>query len=153
MTAAPRAAGIARRLASGLYELLILLALVFIATLPFSYVFGDATHGWRRHLLQLWVFGVVGLYFGWFWTHGGQTLPMKAWRLRVLRHDGAPLAWPRALHRYVLAMLSFLAAGLGFWWAFFDREKLFLHDRLAGTYIADANAALAAKTETRSKRS
>jgi hypothetical protein len=35
--------------------------------------------------------------------------------------------------------------GLGFWWAFFDREKRFLHDRLAGTYIADANASLPSK--------
>ena len=52
MTLAPplRAAGFGKRLASGLYELLILVALVFIATLPFSYVFGDATQGWKRHL-------------------------------------------------------------------------------------------------------
>ena len=152
MTPAPRAAGVTRRLASGVYELLVVLAVVFIATLPFSYVFGDATHGWRRHLLQGWVFAVVGLYFTWFWTHGGQTLPMKAWRLRVLRHDGAALAWPHALHRYALSLLSFFAAGVGFWWAFFDREKLFLHDRLAGTYIADSNAALAAKADAQSHR-
>ena len=140
MTSQPRAAGLRRRLASGLYELLIVLAVVFIASLPFSYAFGDATHGWRRHLLQAWVFGVVGLYFTWFWTHGGQTLPMKTWRLRAVRGDGAPLRWPQALHRYGLAVLSFFAVGLGFWWAFFDRDRLFLHDRLAGTYIADANA-------------
>ena len=138
MTSPPRPAGLARRLASGLYELLILLAVVFIATLPFSYAFGDATRGWRRHLLQAWVFFVVGAYFAWFWTHGGQTLPLKAWRLRVLRQDGRPLGWPQALHRYALSLLSFFAVGLGFWWAFFDRQKLFLHDRLAGTYIADA---------------
>ena len=140
MTAPARAAGVTRRLASGLYELLVVLAVVFIATLPFSYVFGDATHGWKRHLLQAWVFAVVGAYFIGFWTHGGQTLPMKTWRMRVLRRDGAALTVPRAAHRYVLALLSFFAAGLGFWWAFFDRDKLFLHDRLAGTYIADANA-------------
>ena len=141
MTPPPGAAGVSRRLASGLYELLIVLAVVFIATLPFSYAFGDATHGWKRHLLQGWVFAVVGFYFGWFWTHGGQTLPMKTWRLRLLRRDGSPVAWPRAAHRYVLALLSFFAVGLGFWWAFFDREKLFLHDRLAGTHIVDASPA------------
>jgi uncharacterized RDD family membrane protein YckC len=136
----PRAAGVARRLASGLYEGLIVLAVVFIAALPFSYLFGDATHGWKRHLLQAWVFGVVGVYFGWFWTHGGQTLPMKTWRLRLLRQDGGAVRAPQALHRYLLALLSFFAVGLGFWWAFFDRDRLFLHDRLAGTYIADTNA-------------
>ena len=132
-----RAAGLARRLASGVYEVLILVALVFIATLPFSYLFGDATHGWKRHLLQAWVVLVTAGYFVWFWTRGGQTLPMKTWRFKVVRSDGAPLTWPRALHRYALAALGFLAVGLGFLWALVDRDRQFLHDRLAGTALVD----------------
>lgn len=150
MTPAPppaglRAAGLARRLASGVYELLILLALVFIATLPFSYLFGDATHGWKRFLLQLWVAFVTASYFVWFWTRSGQTLPMKTWRFKVVRSDGAPLTWPRALHRYTLAVLGFLALGIGFLWAFFDRDRQFLHDRLAGTRLVDATPPGAAR--------
>ena len=140
MTLSPplRAASLFRRLASGLYELLILVALVFIATLPFSYLFGDATHGWKRHLLQGWVVLVMAAYFTWFWTRGGQTLPMKTWRFRVVRADGAPLSAGRALHRYALAVLGFLALGLGFLWALVDRDRQFLHDRLAGTALVDA---------------
>jgi len=132
------AASLARRLASGLYEALIVLALVFIATLPFSYLFGDATHGWKRHLLQVWVFVVMATYFAWFWTRGGQTLPMKTWRFRVVRSDGGPLSVARALHRFALAVLGFLALGLGFAWAIVDRERQFLHDRLAGTMLVDS---------------
>jgi uncharacterized RDD family membrane protein YckC len=139
-----RAAGLGRRMASGLYELLILVALIFIATLPFSYLFGDATHGWKRYLLQGWVVFVTASYFVWFWTHGGQTLPMKTWRFRVVRRDGAPLRWPQALHRYALAVLGFLAIGLGFLWAFLDRDRLFLHDRMAGTALVDASPPKAA---------
>lgn len=135
-----RAPRLPRRLASGLYELLILLALVFIATLPFSYLFGDATHGWKRHLLQGWVFVVTAAYFTWFWTRGGQTLPMKTWRFRLVAADGGRVAWPRALHRYVLALLGLLALGLGFLWALVDRDAQFLHDRLAGTALVDAAA-------------
>ncbi|HYC35957.1 MAG TPA: RDD family protein [Usitatibacter sp.] len=137
----PPAAGIARRLASGIYELLILLAVVFIATLPFSYLFGDATQGWKRHLLQAWVLAVTATYFGWFWTHGGQTLPMKTWRLRLVREDGATLRWPQALHRYAIALLGFAALGLGFLWAFFDRDRQFLHDRLVRTRLVDTRMA------------
>ena len=144
----PAAVGVGRRLASGLYELLILLAVIFIASLPFSYLFGDATHGWKRHLMQAWVLAVMAGYFGWFWTHGGQTLPMKTWRFRVVRADGSALGWPRALHRFVLALLGFLALGLGFLWAFFDRERQFLHDRLAGTRLVEANAPVPAKAAT-----
>lgn len=139
MTVAPplRTASFGKRLASGLYELLILVALVFIATLPFSYVFGDATHGWKRHLLQGWVLIVMATYFTWFWTRGGQTLPMKTWRFRVVRADGTPLSPRHALHRFALAVLGFLALGLGFLWALVDRDRQFLHDRLAGTALVD----------------
>ncbi|QJR14434.1 RDD family protein [Usitatibacter palustris] len=128
-----------RRLASGLYELLILVAVVLIATFPFlAIVGGDATFGWRRHFLQLWVLGVVGGYLVGFWTHGGQTLAMKTWRIRLVREDGGQVSTGRAIHRYLLALLGLAAAGLGFLWAFFDRDRQFLHDRLAGTALVAA---------------
>jgi uncharacterized RDD family membrane protein YckC len=133
-----RSASLFRRLASGIYELLILVAVVFIATLPFSYVFGDATHGWKRHLLQAYVVLVMAAYFTWFWTRGGQTLPMKTWRFRVVRTDGGRLSLAQAVHRFALAALGFLALGLGFLWALVDRDRQFLHDRLAGTALVDA---------------
>src|SRR5205085_11430740 len=117
--------------------LLLLAALAMIATFPFLAFFGDSTHGWRRHVLQGWVLLVAGAYFAWFWTRGGQTLPMKTWRLRVVRHDGAPVNLGRAIHRYLIAVLGFLALGLGFWWALLDRDRQFLHDRLAGTAMVD----------------
>ena len=79
----PRAPGLPRRLASALYDLLLIVALVLVATFPFLAIFGDSTHGWRRHLLQAWVLLVAGGYFVGFWTRGGQTLPMKTWRIRV----------------------------------------------------------------------
>lgn len=135
---APRAPALARRLASALYEALLVVALAFIATFPFLAFVGDATHGWRRHLLQAWILVVVGAYFVGFWTRGGQTLPMKTWRIRVVRHDGAPVGTGRAIHRYLLAVLGGAALGLGFLWALFDRDGQFLHDRLAGTALVEA---------------
>ena len=136
--AAPRAPALARRLASALYELLLVVALMFIATFPFLAFLGDATHGWRRNLLQVWILSVVGAYFVWFWTRGGQTLPMKTWRIRLVRHDGAPVGTGRAIHRYLIAILGTAALGLGFLWALIDRDRQFLHDRLAGTALVDA---------------
>jgi uncharacterized RDD family membrane protein YckC len=133
-----RAPAVARRLASGLYELLILAAIVLVATFPFLALVGDATQGWKRHLLQAWVLGVSGAYLIWFWTRGGQTLAMKTWRIRLVREDGGPVTAPRALHRYLLAILGTAALGLGFFWALFDRDRQFLHDRLAGTALVSA---------------
>lgn len=132
-----RAAGLGRRLASGLYELLLLAALVLVATFPFLAVFGESTQGWRRHVLQVWVLAVCGAYFVAFWTRGGRTLPMKTWRIRLVRADGGPVGPGRAVHRFLLAVLGFFAAGLGFLWALWDRDRQFLHDRLAGTALVD----------------
>ncbi|HEY2629118.1 MAG TPA: RDD family protein [Usitatibacter sp.] len=140
MSGAPprRAPAFSRRLASGVYELLLLTALTFVAIMPFLAVLGDSTLGWKRHALQLWIVLVCGTYFVSFWTRGGQTLPMKTWHLRIVRADGASVGVARAIHRYVIAVLGFAAAGLGFLWALVDRDGQFLHDRLSGTAIVDA---------------
>ena len=141
MTAAPpRAPALGRRLASGVYEVLIVVAIAIIADFPFAILFGDLTQGWKRYALQAWNVAVVGVYFVLAWTRSGQTLPMKTWRLRVVRWDGAPLAAGRALHRYVLALLCLAALGAGFIWALFDRDRQFLHDRLAGTALVEVPA-------------
>jgi uncharacterized RDD family membrane protein YckC len=138
-SAAARAPAITRRLASALYDLLLTVALAIFVTFPFLAVFGDATAGWRRNVLQAWVLAAIGAYYVWFWTRGGQTLPMKTWRIRLVRADGGgPVNAGRALHRYVLALLGTLAVGLGFAWALFDRDRQFLHDRLAGTALVSA---------------
>jgi uncharacterized RDD family membrane protein YckC len=100
---------------------------------------GDASSGWRRHALQAWIVVVLGLYYTWFWTRGGQTLPMRTWHMRLVRaSDGGPVNPGRAAHRFAIAVLGGLAAGLGFAWALVDRDGQFLHDRLAGTALVDA---------------
>ena len=138
LAAGSRVPGIARRLASALYDLLLVVALVLIATFPFLAFFGDATQGWRRHVLQFYVVAVTCGYFVWFWTRGGQTLPMKTWHIRLVRVDGGAVNPGRGVHRFVLAVMGTAALGLTFAWALFDRDRQFLHDRLAGTALVEA---------------
>jgi len=133
----PRTPGLARRFACAVYELLVLAALVLLATFPFLAFAGDSSGGWRRHILQAYVLTVVGAYLVGFWSHGGQTIAMKTWRIRLECADGAPVGIARAARRYVLALAGAAALGLGFFWAIVDRDGLFLHDRLSGTRLAD----------------
>ena len=116
------------------YDLLLLLAVLFFATFLFLILFGTALQPPRHHLLQLWLTIVAGWYFIWSWTHGGQTLAMKTWKLRLVVADGSPLAWQVALLRFLLAVPSVLT-GVGIAWAFFDREGCFWHDRIAKTRL------------------
>ncbi len=134
----PRAPSLARRAACMVYEALILAALLLVATFPYLAVAGDSTAGLRRHLLQGWVLGVAGAYFIAFWARGGQTVPMKTWRIRLEREEGGRVGLVRAAARYVLALLGLATLGAGYFWAFLDRDGQFLHDRLAGTRLVDA---------------
>ena len=85
--------------------------------------------------LQLYLFASPALFFGWFWTHGGQTLGMRAWRLKLLDRQGAPVGWRQALIRYGAAWLSLLVFGLGYLWILVDRDRLGWHDRLSQTRL------------------
>ena len=121
-----------RRLASMLYEALLLFAVAFFASWLFFFASGgrDATSGWLRLELQLFIAAVFAAYFLRCWLYGGQTVAMKAWRIRL---EGVS---PRkALLRLVLAAVL-VPTGISIVWALFDRERLFLHDRLAGTRLA-----------------
>jgi uncharacterized RDD family membrane protein YckC len=135
MPAGMRAPGLARRFACGIYELLILAALLLVATFPFLAFVGDAASGPKRHLLQAYELAIAGAYLVGFWTHGGQTLAMKTWRIRIVSEDGGRVDLMRGIRRYVIAVPGAAAFGLGFLWALADRDRQFLHDRLAGTRL------------------
>jgi uncharacterized RDD family membrane protein YckC len=75
------------------------------------------------------------LFFTGFWWRGGQTLGMRAWRLKVVRMDGSPLRWSDALKRHLAALLSCLTLGLGFLWVLVDSDGLAWHDRLSATRL------------------
>lgn len=128
-------AGLLRRITSLCYEALLLVALLFLCTLIFLLIGHDATSGWKRLAFQSYLIVMCGVYFVWCWTHGGQTLAMKTWRMRVIRRDGTAVGWTRGFCRYFAALAGLALAGLGFLWAFVDRDHQFLHDRLCGTRI------------------
>lgn len=115
-TVSPRAhrapPGLARRLAAGFYDLLLVIALWFPATALALFVFRDG-----RRLpeagYQLYLLAVGFAFFGWFWTHGGQTLGMRAWRLKLVSESGGPLGWYHALVRYLTMLIPWLLIGLG----------------------------------------
>lgn len=128
-------AGIGRRFLSALYECVLLFAIAFIASLPFHGAVDSDLSDLNRHAFQLYLFLVFGLYFHWCWLRGGQTLPMKTWKLKLVDINGKPVGIGRCLLRYAAAWLSTISLGAGFLWAVFDRDKQFFHDRLAGTRI------------------
>lgn len=148
-----------RRVFSMLYESTLLFALAFIATWLFQFAAaGAVVQGWQRTALQFYLVAVFAAYFLWCWLRGGQTLAMKTWGIRLVVPGRSSVPARTALVRLALAAVlvgSFWAAligafvhrnpviafatlalcGVSLGWALFDRDRQFLHDRLAGTRL------------------
>ena len=156
-----QAPGLRRRMACFVYEGMLLFGVVMIA----GYLYSSLTQ--QRHALQgtlglqLFLFLVIGIYFAWFWTHGGQTVAMKTWHIRAVDARGQPLTQRRALCRYLLSWVWFLPAlgvvaalDIGSGWAIsgaltlgvvayaltalLHPSRQFPHDLFCGTRLIDA---------------
>ncbi|MCK8516107.1 RDD family protein [Methylonatrum kenyense] len=135
VTGFPRG-GLLRRLGALIYDTLLLASVWMIGTavlLPLTG--GEAIEGVWRPLFQLYLAGLSFGFFALFWVRGGQTLGMKAWRLRVQRPDGTGLTLTDALRRFLFAIPAVLLGGIGLFWLLFDRDRLALHDRLSSTEV------------------
>lgn len=127
--------GMARLLASMLYEALVVAAILLIGFLLPQIVLSGFGFMVPGKALWIHVFGLLMVYFVWFWLHGGQTLAMKTWKLRIVNADGGHLRPLQAVLRYLAAWPSIALLGIGILWALFDRDRQFLHDRIAGTRV------------------
>ena len=122
------------RLLALAYDLLPVLALWFVVAAGFTAAHGDAVRGGVLGLLEFAVlWAVAGVYATLSWRRGGQTIGMRAWRLRVTDAVGGAPGWRALWLRYLVGAIGLLAGGLGFWWAWIDRDRLAWHDRASGT--------------------
>jgi uncharacterized RDD family membrane protein YckC len=128
-------AELGRRLGAALYDGLLVVALMFLGTLPFIAIRGGqpveaGTVSYRiTMLLTAW------LFFALFWSQYGRTLGLQSWRMRIESTSGGKPTFFAASVRFFAAIVSWLPAGLGFWWALWDKDKLTWHDRLSRTRL------------------
>jgi len=117
-----------------LYETLLVAAVLFIAAFVYL-LFRNPRAPGGMIFFQIYLLLVVSGYFLWFWTHGGRTLAMKTWRLRLVRADGGRITAAQGVLRLIVAAFGIACFGIGILWAFWDPERQFLHDRIAGTRL------------------
>ncbi len=128
-------ASLLRRLGAIVYDTLLLIALLFLATVPFIAVRGGEAVEAGKLLYQVSLVIVVYAFFVGFWTWKGRTLGMQSWGLQLEGIDGKLPSIGQASLRFVSALLSLAALGLGFLWQLVDRDSMAWHDRLSGTRL------------------
>lgn len=128
-------ASLLRRLGAMVYDALLVIALLLLATLPFVALRGGEPVAPYERSYQLTLLLVIYLFFVGFWTARGSTLGMQSWGLRVETPDGRLPTVGQASLRFVASILSWLPLGLGFLWQLWARDSLTWHDRLSGTRL------------------
>lgn len=152
------APSVRRRMAAFVYEGVLLFGVLMMSAYLFSSLTQQRHALIGRHGLQGFLFVILAVYFVWFWSHGGQTVAMKAWHVRLVDQHGRPVGQGRAFARYLLSWLWFMPALLVLWlmhvpgpggtfaivltgvvaYAFTARmhpSRQFLHDVLCGTRL------------------
>lgn len=130
-----RKANLLRYLAAVAYDLLLLIGLLFFATailLPFN---GGEAFTSQQFYYPIYLAVVSFFFYGWFWTHGGQTLGLKAWKLKVVSNGNAQVTWQQAFIRFIVSLLSWGFIGLGIAWALVDKQNRTWHDIASKTAI------------------
>ncbi|WP_347257293.1 RDD family protein [Methylocaldum sp.] len=128
MTPKHNSPGLLRRLAALVYDMVVLVAVLFAATvllLPLHH--GEAfqpNHG----LYSAYLLTVSFAFVGWFWTHGGQTLGMRSWKIRLCTTADTSISWGQASIRFFCGLISFGCLGLGYLWVLFDSQGRSWHD-------------------------
>ena len=121
---------------------------IFNALAPDSFYLGTPVNGQLSTLEHSQLGRLIGgtllsinallvsfFFYTWFWTHGGQTLGMKAWHLYLVQNEGKFINWRQATLRYLCALLSWVTFGIGFIWIIFSPRRNAWHDTLSSTMI------------------
>lgn len=127
--------GLPRRLLIMVYDSLVVIALLLLATaLALLAGFDQVTAG-KSPLFTLYLFAVWFLYLAWFWHRGGMTVGMRTWRVAIEREDGQRPTWGQCLLRFLVSLVSAAFFGLGFAWSLFDGQKRTWHDMASKTHL------------------
>ena len=111
MPTSASAPGLLRRLAAMAYDAAALFSVLFVAS---AVVVIPAQMAWdiedisRYLLFRIYLASIIVVFFGWFWTHGGQTLGLRAWHMRLVRIDGKPVGWLDVLKRMGATLVLWL---------------------------------------------
>ncbi len=124
-----------RRLGAMLYDGLLMLAVLFLGTVPFVIARGGEPVDPGDPLYRIALVALAYLFLVGFWSLHGRTLGMQSWGLRIETADGGRPGIGAASIRFFAAIVALLPAGLGFWWQLIDRDGLAWHDRLSGTRL------------------
>lgn len=119
------------------YDTILLVCVIFVAWQPVPLLPDYLPTILSRAVRLAYLILIIYLFFAWFWVRGGQTLGMRAWKIRLVstRQPGISVTWQESWLRFVGALFSWACLGAGFLWSMFDTERMTWHDRFSNTML------------------
>lgn len=124
-----------KQIASMLYDILLLLSVLFTASIIAVIFNGGEAFEPEDLFFIAYLLVVSFLFYGWFWTHGGQTLGMRSWKIKLVNRNGTNISWQQAGLRFATALISWIPLGLGFWWQYLGKNNESWPDKLSKTCL------------------
>ena len=131
----PRKPSPFRLLAVMMYDSMLLVSVLLVAAAVAVALNGGEAIGANNPFFFVYLLGVAFIFYGWVWTHGGQTLGMRAWRVYLISGQNTGINWQQAFLRFMVGLFSWLPLGLGYWWLWLSPDKLSWHDIASGSYL------------------
>ncbi len=126
---------LSRYLAIIFYDVILLLSVLMLTAFVAVALNGGKAISHNNPLFLLFLLAVSFSFYGWFWINGGQTLGMRAWRVQLISDNNKKITWQQAFIRFVVAIMSCLPLGLGFWWQYLSKRKKSWPDILSSTQL------------------
>lgn len=132
--------GLLRRLMAVFYDIFLLIAIIFVATIIANALNrGEAINPDNPYypFFTFCLLAISFFYYVWFWTHGGQTLGMQTWKMKLISGNNQNISWRQAIIRALVALVSWGFFGLGFFWSLFNSNKHTWHDMASKSELID----------------
>lgn len=124
-----------RRIASIIYDALLVLAILIVMSIPF-FSFNVEENNLLKITMQVYFYFIIQYFFVWFWVNNEGTLGMKTWKIKIVCNNGEKISYKKAIIRFNIAIISILFFGLGFLISFFRKDKKCLHDIISKTSLS-----------------
>lgn len=128
-----------RLIGSAIYDILVVMGLLmiagFIAVGAYFLTTGEESIPANSLFFQLYLLLVICGYFIYFWKRAGQTVGMKAWRIRLVNQKNEAISMKQLIIRLLVAIPAYCLLFLGVFWQYWDKSGLNWHDHASGTKL------------------
>ena len=124
-----------RRVLVIIYDSILLAAVLIFTSLPIIIPFKITIEHTFYPLYIIYIYFVAFIFFAWNWTHGGQTLGLKTWKIKLIADSGKNVTWKQSFLRYIGSLICWLSCGIGFLWCYTNKDRLAWNDIISKTRL------------------